>query len=563
MDQQFPVFTLNNECQDCYKCVRHCPVKAIKVFDHRASIVPELCTSCGQCVLVCPVQAKKVRNDISRVKSLFQRRRKVFASLAPSWVAEFSEESQQMISALHQLGFAGVSETALGAQQVSLLTKSLISQETQGLFISSACPVAIDFLRKMLPEMSKAIMQIKSPAMIHAEMLKQFYGSDIGVVLISPCIAKKHEAENSAIDVALTFKELRDWLREENLNLEDQIPSPLDEFVPYKSEEGRLYPIEGGMIETLRQQGLSQDIRYLSISGIPALERAFAKFDPTELHERVFVEVLACAGGCINGPTVRRDQSGLAGHLRVQKNTVLPKSMAMRNDKMPLDYAMPCLPCEMPPKSPEYQIKEALENIGKFTLKDELNCSGCGYESCRHFAQALVDGRAEVSMCVSYMRKLAQKKANALLRTMPSGVVIVGADMRIIECNRRLVEFFGEEGLLAYDARPGLVEVQLKKVIPFVDLFETAMNTSSDICRNSMRVGDRLLNIVIFSIEKNKTIGAVITDVTNLEHRREQIQQRAREVIEKNLATVQEIACMLGEHMADTEILLRDIATAQ
>lgn len=49
-------------------------------------------------------------------------------------------------------------------------------------------------------------------------------------------------------------------------------------------------------------------------------------------------------------------------------------------------------------------------------------------------------------------------------------------------------------------------------------------------------------------------------DVTQSETNREKISQKAHEVISKNISIVQEIACLLGEHMVETETLLSSIA---
>ena len=216
-----------------------------------------------------------------------------------------------------------------------------------------------------------------------------------------------------------------------------------------------------------------------------------------------------------------------------------------------------------PAQKPHYEesiLREALRSVGKATIEDELNCGGCGYNTCREFAEALMEGKAEPTMCVSYMRKLAQKKANALLRSMPSGVVVVDRDLQIVECNENFARLFGEDNMAIYEVCPGLKGCKLARVISFSDLFQQVLKTDHEYQNSHYRYENRLYNITIFTIEAHEVVGAVIQDVTRQELRRDQIAQRANEVIKKNLSTVQEIACMLGEHMADTEILLRTIA---
>src|SRR5574344_1505357 len=118
MNKQNAVYTLINECHDCYKCVRHCPVKAIKIENGHASVLPEKCIACGTCVKACPSNAKRVRSDLDKVKNLLLAQKTIYVSLAPSWVGVFDYTVQKMISILKKLGFTDVSETAIGAQEV-------------------------------------------------------------------------------------------------------------------------------------------------------------------------------------------------------------------------------------------------------------------------------------------------------------------------------------------------------------------------------------------------------------------------------------------------------------
>jgi hypothetical protein len=163
-------------------------------------------------------------------------------------------------------------------------------------------------------------------------------------------------------------------------------------------------------------------------------------------------------------------------------------------------------------------------------------------------------------MCLSYLRQQAQRKANALLRCMPAGVVVVDENLEVVECNQVFARMFGEEAMLAYEAQPGLAGADLTKLLPFADLFATVLRTGEDLHRPGLRSEDRILDLTVFPIEPGRTAGAVLTDVTRAELKREQIAERASEVIRKNLLTVQEVACRLGENMAETEILLRSLA---
>ncbi len=560
MERLFPVYTQETECQDCYKCVRECPVKAIRVENDRAYIVAERCVACGRCVRICPSGAKVLRSDIGRVKFLIQSGTRVYASVAPSWVAAHPEwSSGQLIAALRHLGFSGVSETALGAQEVSASLAQELANVSGGLFLSSACPAMVDLVRKHVPDLAENITKIASPALTHCKMLREKFGDDIAVVFIGPCAAKKSEADRypEMMNIALTFVELDQWLSERSIQPNLCNPGSEDVFVPGRAAEGALYPLEGGMAETLYHYGCPKNVRMQSISGLKRLQVALRELGSRDMSPPFFLEGLACRGGCVNGPCTTTDPSPIDGILAVRENASIGPGGPRPGLRVGLEYHPAVVP---QPTWSEAAITEALSRVGKTTQDDELNCGACGYDTCRKLAKALLSGDAEISMCASYMRQIAQRKANALLRCMPSGVVIVGPDLKIIESNRPFAAIAGEEFLPRFDENPGMAGAGVEDILPIGNLLRAALRSGEEIRRERLKIDDKLLDMKIFIIEKYQTVGAIIDDVTQNELRRDQIAQRAREVINRNIATVQEIACSLGEHMADTEILLSSIA---
>ena len=561
MDKLYPVYTLNNECHDCYKCVRECHVKAISIQQGHASVLPEKCIACGNCVQACPNNAKRVRNDIEKVKNLFRAQQEVYVSLAPSWSGIFEYTPSKMIALLKKLGFKHVSETALGAQEVSIECAKLMKEKDKGLFISSACPVVVDYIRLYNTKFLPYITPVASPALTHAKMLKEIYGKHIHIVFIGPCIAKKNESDNNPdlIDAALTFEELKFWLQDEYISANDIEDNGNESFVPENAYEGALYPIEGGMNETIKKGGMADDVQFVNISSIENLEKALKGLDPTTINKKIFIEALACNGGCLAGPCSSTKKSEL---LRVsdtlakvktreeipnEPKTVVEKEYKQKNvEKHNYDYET---------------VSEALKKIGKYTEEDELNCGGCGYNTCRELACALISGEAEPSMCVSYMRKIAMQKAAAMLRCMPSAIVMVDKDLKIVESNEAFMKMFCSDMYDIFSDRPeGLNGACIDRIVDFADIFKETLKSSKDIHKEHYPVKNRLYDISAFSIEKNELAGAIITDVTQSELGREKIAQKAHEVINKNIAIVQEIACLLGEHMVETELLLSTIA---
>lgn len=556
-----PVYTLKNECHDCYKCVRECYVKSIQIKDGSASVLADRCIACGHCVTVCPSNAKRIRYDVDKVKGIFATGKKVVVSLAPSWISVFDYTKQQMITVLKALGFSDVSETALGAQEVSIEVAKLIKESEKGLFISSACPVIVDYIRYYKPEYAKYITPVASPALTHAKMLKEQYGEDISVVFIGPCIAKKNESDKNSdlIDVALTFDELNYWIKESYIDLAKIEVLPDEDFVPNSANEGALYPVLGGMNETLKFAGIEKDVQLLDICTLHSLDKALNGLHPERLEEKIFLEALGCDGGCINGPGISMCKSTILKTSDVLNNFKKRESIpATPKTVVEMDYSAIDI------KKREFkheEIMKTMERIGKHNEEDELNCGGCGFQTCRELACAILAGEAEPSMCVSYMRKIALRKAAAMLRCMPSAMVMIDNKNKILESNDAFMKMFTGEMYDVFSERPeGVNGADIDRIIPFSDLLTTALKTGKDIHKEHYVVENKLYDINIFIIEEKEIVGAIITDVTQSELNREKIAERAKEVISKNIAKVQEIAILLGEHMVETELLLSTIA---
>ena len=570
MAQLHSIYTEKRECQDCHKCIRECPVKAIRVQDGYARVVPELCIVCGNCILACPNKAKQVRDDLRAAKALLASGRRVVVSLAPSFVPQFpGVRPQQLVRALKQIGFFAVSETALGAQHVSASVLDLMRNEPGRIWISSACPSVVDFIAKYHPECEDAISPLLSPLLTHCKLLREHYGSDIGIVFIGPCIAKKKEAERhpELLDVVLTFEDLERWLSEENIQLAQIPATDADVFAPEQAREGALYPIEGGIIPGITATGEIGRSQIMAFSGVENVEQALKGLSEWKPEHSIFLELTACAGSCVNGPKSARKLSVARRRYEIVR-FAQPAAETPRLASMNIVQHYAASPVQQEQYT-ETQIRDALRTVGKYSGEDELNCGGCGYDSCREFACALIARNAERMMCATYTRKLAQKKANALLRKMPSAVVIVNEELKIIECNANFVRLFSDDIEEAKDPHPtnkdpfvaaqDLEGIALDSVIPFSHLFQRVLEEGDDIVNHDIRYQRSILNSSIFTIEPHSVLCGIFQDITEPIFQKEQIITRAREVIQKNLKTVQQIAYLLGENAADSEIILDSI----
>jgi len=562
MDVLKPVYTEQNDCQDCYKCIRECKLKAIKVVNNSAQILHDDCIYCGTCTLICPVNAKKVRDDVKRVRSLLKRNEKVIVSLAPSFVTEFPNLSdEQIVSAIKALGFTHVSETALGAQEVSKNLAEFIGKQDKGIYISSACPSVVEMICKHYPKYKDYITPFLSPLLTHSKYLKKKYGGNTHVVFIGPCIAKKLESDEfpELLDASLTFSDLKKWFEEENIDpylFEEEQQTEV--FVPGKAGKGILYPIDGGMLMGVKNNTTATDAIFMTFSGINNIQSVLKDLDKYKKSDVMFLELLACDGGCVNGPGTDKSYSTAIKRLEVINRVNEEVTYQLETDfsiERNFDSILPVKRVE----HTENSIREALTMVGKYSDKDEINCGGCGYNSCREFAGALLEDRSEPNMCVSYMRQIAHDKSAALLRKIPSGVVIVDDQLKIREANLSFARMMGTEIEQLYEMVPGLVDADLHKIVPFYKLFTSVLSTGVDNLERDIRFGNKMFHITLFSIHKNKIVGAILRDMSQPFIQREQVISRAKAVNQKNLETVQKIAYLLGENASETEEMLNSI----
>jgi len=582
LKKKAPVHTVYEKCLDCYKCIRKCPVKAIKVVKGQAHIMYERCICCGRCVINCPTHAKRYRSDVETVKLLLGNRKAV-VSLAPSFVSDLPGwTSQTIIAALKKLGFSAVSETALGAD---FLSAQIARDLTQGgdkprLMISSACPAIVAYIKLYKPALAPFVSPHASPLLTHARFLRSHYGKDTAVVFIGPCFAKKHEADlyESDIDAAITFQELDEWLQKERLTPASVAGAvtPDCTFQPRRSAKGAFFPIESGEITAFsaymskavssaaaaNSATAGQKIDTVSASGIQAIQELLAGFVPESLEKPLFLELLACPGGCIGGPGMTGTVPGIIRNTRLWNyagtaDDILDDSTLSISPSIEADYPLSALPNTV---YSEQEITEALQLVGRSNIADRHNCGSCGYETCRDLAVALLNGWAEKAMCASHMRKLASQTANGIMKSTPSGAVIVDKELQIIDCNEPFARIMGEETEMLYTVKPGLEGVLLTKITPFASFFTSVIEPNGpDQIQCDVRDGKKIFHIKVFAIEKGETAAGIVDDITAPRVRIDRTVERARDVIKKNAAVTQQIAFLLGENAAESEAILNSI----
>jgi len=288
------------------------------------------------------------------------------------------------------------------------------------------------------------------------------------------------------------------------------------------------------------------------------LDRMLRSYNGSVGERKIFLEALACPGGCINGPVIPAAYAGGLDIIAETDKISTMESSSKRNIQNNIEekFSAESLPeCN----ASEKELTIALARVGKFTREDELNCGACGYNTCREFATALLQHKSEEAMCHTYLRKNFERTSNALIRFIPAAVVMVDENLNICECNRNFAMMSGMTEV--YDALGNLNTIAIDNALPgFSELFSSVINNGGEIEKFNQKLQDKIVNISVFSIAHGKSAGAVIQDITKNELQREHIAEKAREVIRKNVLTVQQVARLFGEHVADTEILLNEIA---
>jgi PAS domain-containing protein len=504
---------------------------------------------------------------------LIEKGGRVIVSLAPSSISEFyNVKTGQLIAALKKLGVYAVSETAIGADLVSYsiahdIKNAQNKSSGQKIFLSSACPAVVLYIKRYVPDFVPYLNNRASPALAHALLLRKLYGKNISVVFIGPCAAKKREADQmKEINAALTFGELHQWFDEENIIPEEMKDSEHEDFIPFRSAKGVLYPVDGGMFTSVRNYLKKEEIAnvsFLNISGINnAVELLKGKISDIRPQFPLVIQMLACSGGCINGACTKRDSNSI---IRIEKLLSYTETVedCLSSEVLPetLKLTGTITAKEVPPVHYSgSEIRAALALIEKFSEKDHINCSMCGYDSCVSFAKAIIDKRAEKTMCAAYLRSMAQRKANALINTTPSGVVIVDKDLNIIECNRNFARLLGKEEEELYDLADQFKNLQLGKFISFTGYFEEALEgNTSDSFNHDIRIDKKILHLTTYVIEKGEVVAGTLDDITRPVNLRRNTVLHARKIIEKNVQAVQKIAFLLGENAAETEAVLNSI----
>lgn len=538
-----------SNCKNCYKCIRHCPVKAIRFSGNQAHIIGDECILCGHCFVVCPQNAKEIVNETEKVRVLLQSY-PVYVSLAPSFIANYEGVGiNAMRTALKKLGFADVEETALGATVVKNEYDRLLREEKRDIVISSCCHTINLLIQKYFPKELPYLADVLSPMQAHCSDLKRRHPG-AKTVFIGPCVAKKDEAAHydGIVDAVLTYEELTEWLNHEGVVLEKEMDSQ-------QESRARFFPTTGGILKTMNLD--APGYRYMAIDGIENCISALKDIENGNIHH-AFIEMSSCVGSCVGGPVMEKyHPSPVREYIAVAEYAGDKDFVVEQPDSNDLRKHFSLIERENKMPS-EYEINAALRQMGKMSKRDELNCGSCGYNTCREKAIAICQGKAEASMCLPYLQKKAEGFSDRIVNNTPNGIIVLNDAFEVQQINEAAMDIMHIRS--ASDVL-GEQVVRIMDPAVFYEVQKKKFNVHNR--RVYLAEYKRYVELTVVYDTDNHLFIGIMRDITDEEKEREkkesiskQTIETADKVVDKQMRIVQEIASLLGETAAETKIAL-------
>ncbi len=538
-----------SNCKNCYKCIRHCPVKSIRFSGNQAHIIGNECILCGQCFVVCPQNAKEISSETEKVRVLIQSGAPVVVSLAPSFVANYDGVGiNAMKKALKKLGFYDVEETAIGASIVKTEYEKMLAAEDRDVIISSCCHSVNLLIQKYFPKELPYLAHIMSPMQAHAADIKKRM-PQAKVVFVGPCVAKKDEAEyyEGLVDGVLTYEDLAKWMDAENVTLERETDS--NEY-----SRARFFPTTGGILKTMAKVS---DYTYMAIDGVENCIAALKDIESGAVH-KCFIEMSACVGSCVGGPVMEKyHRSPIKDYAAVAKYAGDKDFKVEQPDSLSLHKTFTVIEKKLSTPS-EYEIQEILRKMGKTRPEDMLNCGSCGYDTCREKAIAIFQGKAEISMCLPYLEQKAESFSDCIVNNTPNGLIVLNEKLEVQQINdaaRKIMNIRSASDVLGEEA------VRILDTEIFMRVLRTGRSVRDE--RTYLAEYKKYVEQTVVYDNTYHLLVCIMRDITDEENEREKKENISRQtvevadrVVDKQMRIVQEIASLLGETAAETKIAL-------
>lgn len=438
------VFT-NDKCVGCNKCISVCSCMGATVADINENgdnvilVDGDKCISCGACFDVCAHGAREFLDDTEEFFEALKRGENISILLAPAFLANYPKEYESVLGGLKQLGVNRIISVSFGADITTWGYLNYVKQNNFMGGISQPCPAVVAYIEHYVPELLPKLFPVQSPMMCTAIYAKKVLGITDKLAFISPCIAKKLEMTSERgkgmISYNVTFDHLMRYVKENHI----QGPSCKDEI---EYGLGSIYPTPGGLKENV-YWFLGEDVLIRQVEGekhmYHYLEKNKEKIAKGN-NPYLFYDALNCAAGCLYGtgiePMKGETDDPLTTIMEIRKNSkkktissewskLLKPSQRLKllnkafkkldlNDYL-CTYTDRSSQCGYQ-KPSETQLDGVYKEMGKNTKAErEINCSCCGYDTCKDMATAIFNGFNHKENCIYYLKNEVEvEKEHAL-----------------------------------------------------------------------------------------------------------------------------------------------------
>lgn len=525
----------NDECVGCNKCISVCSCMGATVAEQDASgnniiaVDGSKCIACGACFDVCEHNAREFVDDTEAFFEALNRGERISLLLAPAFLANYPGEYESVLGGLKKLGVNRILSVSFGADITTWAYLNYIKKNNFVGGISQPCPAVVNYIQKYIPELLPKLFPVQSPMMCAAIYAKQNMGITDKLAFISPCIAKKMEMESvrgkGLISYNVTFDHLMDYVRKHHISG----PSAKDEI---EYGMGSIYPTPGGLKENV-QWFLGEDAFVRQCEGESHMYK-YLNHNKDRIAQGntpyLFIDALNCSAGCLYGTAVDREKAKTDDafcemqHIREAskkdaKATAWSRKLSPEQRLKKLNKQFSRLKLEdylctyedlsekCSYRQPdEGELDTIFREMGKDTKESrEVNCSCCGYHTCKEMAVAIHNGYNHKGNCIYYLKNEVENEKN---RAMELAEKVTLEKETIASQQERIVETVAS------------VNKQFETLHAAVDEMATGNSSNAKECTD---ISHEILHVADFCKELNESMHEIDLLIQELTQNNEEV----------------------------------------